>query len=106
MKETYPEIVHGPLIVPWSATDARFFRAAGIPAYGFSPFWILSAEATKMKGANERIPVPSFLDGVKLSPAWSAGWSCKRDLDSEWGAIPTTISQYRSQPFPVLRRRW
>ena len=66
MRETYPDIVHGPLIVPWSATDARFFRAAGIPAYGFSPFWILSAEATKMKGANERIPVPSFLDGVEL----------------------------------------
>ncbi len=66
MEESYPEIVHGPLILPWSATDARFFRAAGIPAYGFAPFWILSAEATKMKGVNERIPVPSFIAGVEL----------------------------------------
>ena len=63
---TYPEIDHGPLIVPWSATDARFFRAAGIPSFGFAPFWILSAEATKMKGANERIPAPSYVDGVEL----------------------------------------
>ena len=66
VSEAYPEIEHGPLIVPWSATDARFFRAAGIPAYGFSPFWLLSAESTKMKGINERIPVPSFVQGVEL----------------------------------------
>lgn len=66
MEEVYPDIVHGPLIIAWSATDSRFFRAAGIPSYGFSPFWILSAEATKMKGVNERIAVPSFVRGVEL----------------------------------------
>lgn len=64
MAEIHPDFDHGPLIVPWSATDARFFRAAGIPSYGFAPFLVLSAQATKMKGANERIPAPSFVEGV------------------------------------------
>ena len=65
MEAQFPEIDHGPLLVPWSATDARFFRSLGIPAYGYSPFWILSSDAARMKGANERIPVPAFAAGVE-----------------------------------------
>ena len=66
MVERFPEAAHGPLFVPWSATDARYFRTSGIPSYGYSPFWILSSDAVKMKGANERISVPAFLDGVEV----------------------------------------
>ena len=66
MAKRHPEVEHGPLIIPFSATDARFFRAAGIPSFGFAPFWILSAEANKMKGVNERLPLPSFVEGVEL----------------------------------------
>ena len=66
MAEQIPGAPHGALFVPWSATDARFFRRAGVASYGFSPFLILSTDAVKMKGANERIPVPAFLDGVEL----------------------------------------
>lgn len=66
MDDRMPKVPHGALFVPWSATDARFFRRAGIPSYGFSPFLILSTDAVKMKGANERIPAPAFLDGVEL----------------------------------------
>jgi hypothetical protein len=66
MEARFPEIDHGPLLVPWSATDARFFRSRGIPAYGFSPFWILSSDAARMKGSNERMPVPAFAAGVDL----------------------------------------
>jgi acetylornithine deacetylase/succinyl-diaminopimelate desuccinylase-like protein len=66
MAERLPEVPHGPLFVPWSATDSRFFRAAGIPSYGYSPFLILSMNAIKMKGANERIAAPAFVDGVEL----------------------------------------
>lgn len=66
MADRYPGAEHGPLFVPWSATDARFFRAAGIPSYGFSPFLILSAEARALLGANERIPAPAFVEGVDL----------------------------------------
>ena len=66
LEEAYPGFVHGPLFVPWAATDARFFRAAGIPAYGFSPFIILSGDASKMTGPNERMAAPSFIDGVEV----------------------------------------
>lgn len=57
---------HGPLLIPWSATDARFFRTHGVPSYGFSPFLILSADSTKMTGPNERLPLPPFIAGVEL----------------------------------------
>lgn len=57
---------HGPLFVPKAATDARFFRGSGIASYGFSPFLILSTDTLQMKGANERMALPAFLDGVDL----------------------------------------
>jgi acetylornithine deacetylase/succinyl-diaminopimelate desuccinylase-like protein len=66
LQKVYPEFVHGPLFIAWAATDARFFRAAGIPAYGFSPFLILSGDAAKMTGPNERMVAPAFLQGVEL----------------------------------------
>ncbi|MEM6792462.1 MAG: M20/M25/M40 family metallo-hydrolase [Acidobacteriota bacterium] len=69
MDERFPEIDHGPLIPPYVATDARYFRQYGIPAYGFSPFLMLAADANKMKGFDERLPVPPFLDGVDLYQA-------------------------------------
>lgn len=66
LAEFYPEVDHGPLFVPWSATDARYFREVGIPAYGFSPFLMVSKDSQSSKGANERIPAPAFIDGVRL----------------------------------------
>ena len=65
MSETLPDAPHGPLFLPWVATDARFFRAVGIPSYGYSPFWILSSDTLKMKGRNERMPAPAFVAGVE-----------------------------------------
>ena len=64
MNDTLPKIDHGPLFLPWVATDARFFRQQGIPSYGYSPFWILSSDTIQMKGRNERIAAPPFLEGV------------------------------------------
>ncbi len=64
MAETLPGVEHGPLFLPWVATDARFFRAQGIPSYGYSPFWILSSDTIKMKGRNERMAAPAFVEGV------------------------------------------
>jgi hypothetical protein len=40
IEEAYPETAVGPYFLPWTATDSRFFRDAGIPSYGFSPFLI------------------------------------------------------------------
>ena len=61
-----PDATHGPLVIPWSASDARYFRARGIPAYGFSPFVILSGDSIRMRSANERLAVPPFVEGVEL----------------------------------------
>ncbi len=66
VQKSYPGFVHGPLFLPWAATDARFFRAAGIPAYGFSPFLILTGDAAKITGPNERMVAPAFVEGVEL----------------------------------------
>ena len=66
MKEVYPEYTHGPLFIPYSATDARYFRQYGIPVFGFSPFHFLSDDARKMRGVDERLPAPSFVAGVEL----------------------------------------
>ncbi len=64
--EAFPDTVHGPLFLPTVATDARFYRAAGIPSYGFSPFLIVSTDSAKISGPNERIAAPAFVAGVEL----------------------------------------
>ncbi len=64
--ERFPEARVGPYFVSWSATDSRFFRAAGIPSYGFSPFVIFSTDTFRVDAANERIGLPGFVDGVEL----------------------------------------
>ena len=65
MGDVLPDVAHGPLFLPWVATDARFFREQGIPSYGYSPFWVLSSDTIKMKGRNERIAAPAFVEGVE-----------------------------------------
>jgi acetylornithine deacetylase/succinyl-diaminopimelate desuccinylase-like protein len=56
-------------IVPFmsrGATDSRFLRAAGIPAYGFSPVATSEADARRAHGVDERIPVASVRAGVEF----------------------------------------
>lgn len=64
--ERYPGAPSGPWFLPWSATDSRFFRAAGVPSYGFSPFVIMNTETLRVDKANERFSLPSFVQGVEL----------------------------------------
>lgn len=66
LRVTYPEAPTGPFFLPWTATDARFFRAAGVPAYGFSPFLIMSTDTYQVDQANERFSLPGFVDGVEV----------------------------------------
>lgn len=66
MADLRPEAPHGPLVIPWSSSDARFFRTLGIPAYGFWPFVILSGDASRMRSANERIALPPLIEGADL----------------------------------------
>jgi len=62
----YPDAVAGPMFLSWTATDSRFFRRAGIPSYGFSPFLIMSTDTLQVDAANERMALPGFVDGVGL----------------------------------------
>jgi len=69
MREQRPDVRHGPLVLPLTATDARFVRAAGIPAFGYSPFGVLTAEVIQLRRfgtANERMTLPGFVAGVEL----------------------------------------
>ncbi len=50
------------------ATDSRFFREKGIPAYGFPQLKVgdsLSSHLEKMHGHNERVSIDSLLHGIR-----------------------------------------
>lgn len=64
LDELHPDAPAGPLFLPWTATDARFFRARGIPSYGFTPFTALTSDVIRVSGPNERIDLPGYVDGV------------------------------------------
>ena len=66
LSERYPETPIGPLFLPWTATDSRFVRAAGIPSYGFAPFPVLTPETHRVGQVNERVSLPVYLEGVDL----------------------------------------
>ncbi len=66
LKERYPHVPNGPYFLPWTATDSRFFRAAGIPSYGFSPFLIMNTDTLQVDQANERFALPGFVEGVSV----------------------------------------
>jgi acetylornithine deacetylase/succinyl-diaminopimelate desuccinylase-like protein len=66
LEEHYPETKVGPYFLVWSATDARFFREAGIPSYGFSPFLIFTTDTLRKDTLNERIGLTGFVGGVEL----------------------------------------
>lgn len=55
-------------------TDARFVRARGIAAYGFSPFILGAKELRGIHGSNEHIPLEVFAQGVETM--WSLVWEC------------------------------
>jgi acetylornithine deacetylase/succinyl-diaminopimelate desuccinylase-like protein len=66
LKDEYPDFTAGPFFLPWTATDARHFRAAGVPSYGFSPFLIMSTDTYQVDQQNERLGLPGFLAGVEV----------------------------------------
>lgn len=46
------------------ATDARPFRAAGIPVYGVNGDWVVSPDDLRAHGRDERLPVQALNDNV------------------------------------------
>jgi acetylornithine deacetylase/succinyl-diaminopimelate desuccinylase-like protein len=66
IEEHEPGVAVGPYFLPWSATDARYFRGAGIPAYGVSPFPVMASETTRIAMPDERMQLPAYVVGVAL----------------------------------------
>jgi acetylornithine deacetylase/succinyl-diaminopimelate desuccinylase-like protein len=66
VRAAHPGAPVGPYFLPWTATDSRYFRAAGIPSYGFSPFQIPVTDTLQIGQPNERMQLPGFVGGVRL----------------------------------------
>lgn len=66
VRQQYPQAPAGPFFLATTATDARFFRAAGVPTYGFSPFLIMNTDTLQVDDANERLALTGFVQGVEL----------------------------------------
>ena len=62
----HPGVTIGPWVLTRSFSDARFLRAQGIPAFGFSPFAIVTSDTLSVGAANEHIGTEAFLDGVEV----------------------------------------
>jgi len=57
------------LVVPIllsGATDSRFFRAKGVPAFGIGPFILEEPDLSLIHGPDERIKVNDFYSGIKI----------------------------------------
>ncbi|WP_027584357.1 M20/M25/M40 family metallo-hydrolase [Bradyrhizobium sp. Ai1a-2] len=52
-----------PLLSP-AASDCRFFRARGIPSFGWIPFVIPSSDLNRVHGADERVSIAALKQGV------------------------------------------
>jgi acetylornithine deacetylase/succinyl-diaminopimelate desuccinylase-like protein len=62
----FPRAPVGPYFLPWAATDARYFRGAGIPTYGYSPFPLVVTDTMNIGAPDERMQLPAYLEGVRL----------------------------------------
>ncbi len=60
-----PSAVVTPMLVPYG-TDARNFRAKGVPSYGLLPMIVDAATLATMHSDAERVPVSEFLKGVRI----------------------------------------
>jgi len=70
MKRAVTRHVPDALVVPMQmpgASDSRFFRARGIPAYGLGPFVIDKEEIKLTHGVDERISIENLELGIKIA---------------------------------------
>jgi acetylornithine deacetylase/succinyl-diaminopimelate desuccinylase-like protein len=65
LRRNHPGVSVGPYVVTRSRTDARFLRAQGTPAYGFSPFALVTSDTLRVGAANEHIQVVLFANGIE-----------------------------------------
>lgn len=62
-----PEVPVGPMILGFTTTDSRFLRSIGIQSYGLPLFFFDFHQSEGIHGANERVRLDWFSDGVRLS---------------------------------------
>jgi acetylornithine deacetylase/succinyl-diaminopimelate desuccinylase-like protein len=60
----WPGVPVIPTMIP-AATDSKFFRAAGIPAYGISGIFV-DADDVRAHGRDERLGVKQFYEGQEF----------------------------------------
>ena len=69
LQKTLPQIEHGSRVIPIlspGTSDSRYFRARGVAAYGFSPFKLNYYDYGTIHGADEKIRISFFHDGVQV----------------------------------------
>jgi acetylornithine deacetylase/succinyl-diaminopimelate desuccinylase-like protein len=66
VREHYPGVPVGSWVLATTATDSRYFRSAGVPSYGFSPFPFVATETYTAGHRNERIGLRAYVEGVRL----------------------------------------
>ncbi len=62
--EIYPDAIPAPYIM-LAATDSRFFTEISERVYRFGPFRMTRAQRIAIHGADERIGVEDYLDGIR-----------------------------------------
>ncbi len=55
----------GPYVLTGSYTNLAYLRARGIRSFGVSPFAVNLLDAVTIHSKNERIHLPSYLEGVE-----------------------------------------
>lgn len=65
LREQAPPGLVLPYLTP-GATDSRFFRRAGMQAYGFMPMLLDSAELSRIHGIDERVSTANLRWGIQL----------------------------------------
>ncbi|MFN8474740.1 MAG: M20/M25/M40 family metallo-hydrolase [Anaerolineae bacterium] len=65
IQEDMPDAVVAPYMMP-GATDARFFRARGVTAYGLMPVGLSPEEMVTIHGADERLAVERLGQGTRI----------------------------------------
>ncbi len=66
LRGAFPEAPIGPYYLPWGSTDSRYFRAAGVPSFGVSPFLIGVTDTFRVGKADERLQLPGFVRGIPI----------------------------------------
>jgi acetylornithine deacetylase/succinyl-diaminopimelate desuccinylase-like protein len=69
----------GAQILYQSANDSRFLRPLGIASYGVSPYPVDFAQSQSIHGANERIRLDHFMEGLNYFKSIVARWAQATD---------------------------